>query len=75
VSGVPTASGSSTVTASTGATNDADVSNNTALHTITVNAVVASPASIPTLGEWGLIILSALLGLLALGQRQRFTKG
>ncbi|PIF89602.1 putative secreted protein (IPTL-CTERM system target) [Acidovorax sp. 62] len=75
VSGVPTAAGSSTATASTGATNDADASNNTGLHTITVNSVVASPASIPTLGEWGLIILSALLGLLALGQRQRFTRG
>lgn len=30
-----------------------------------------SPASIPTLSEWGLIILSALMGLFALGMHRR----
>lgn len=34
-------------------------------------AVVAAPASIPTLSEWGLIFLSALLGLLTLGMLPR----
>ena len=34
-------------------------------------AAAVSAASIPTLGEWGLVILSALVGLLALGMRRR----
>ena len=33
--------------------------------------VTTSPASIPTLSEWGLIILSALVGLFTLGLRRR----
>ncbi|QXL83590.1 IPTL-CTERM sorting domain-containing protein [Comamonas sp. NLF-1-9] len=33
--------------------------------------VMASPAAIPTLSEWGLIILSALMGLLMVGMHRR----
>lgn len=33
-----------------------------------------SPTSIPTLSEWGLIIMSALLALMAIGQRRRFDR-
>lgn len=34
---------------------------------------IAAPASIPTLNEWGLIILSALVGLFMLGMQRRRT--
>ena len=34
-------------------------------------AALPSAASIPTLGEWGLIILSGLMGLFVVGMRRR----
>jgi hypothetical protein len=59
------------LTGSTGATGDANPANNTASRAV---AVAVSPASIPTLSEWGLILMSVLMGIMGWGmvRRRRF---
>ncbi|CAN7206760.1 IPTL-CTERM sorting domain-containing protein [Acidovorax sp. LjRoot129] len=52
-------------TATVDAPGDTNPANNTSNATTTVTGPPGGTASIPTLSEWGLIILSALLGLLA----------
>ena len=52
-------------------TGDANPANNTASRAV---AVAVSPASIPTLSEWGLILMSGLMGIMGWGmvRRRRF---
>lgn len=73
VSGTPSSVGAVALTGSTGATGDANPANNTASRAV---AVTVSPASIPTLSEWGLILLSGLMGIMGWGmaRRRRFNQ-
>ena len=74
VSGLPTTPGTTTATVTTSTTGDADPSNNTLPRSITVAAAGGAggnPAAIPTLSEWGLIILSGLMGLFMAGAYRR----
>lgn len=53
---------------------DTDAANNTGTASTTVSVPPGGPNGIPTLSEWALILLSAVLGLMAwgqLGRRQR----
>jgi len=68
VSGTPSSVGAVTLTGSTGATGDANPANNTASRAV---AGGVSPASIPTLSEWGLILMSGLMGIMGWGMARR----
>ncbi len=68
VSGTPSSVGAVTLTGSTGATGDANPANNTASRAV---AGAVSPASIPTLSEWGLILMSGLMGIMGWGMVRR----
>lgn len=68
VSGSPTASGSVTINGSTGATSDSNLANNTASLAITVGAA-AQP--IPTLSQWAAMLMTLLLGFLAVRRLNR----
>lgn len=68
VSGTPSSVGAVTLTGSTGATGDANPANNTASRAV---AGAVSPASIPTLSEWGLILMSGLMGIMGWGMARR----
>jgi hypothetical protein len=64
---------SSTFTATDDCTNVdfTAVKNGNAIDLVVIAAVAPTPASIPTLSEWGLIMLSSLLGLLTFGTLRR----
>ncbi len=68
VSGTPSAAGATSVAGSTGATGDANTGNNAATRAL---AGAVSPASIPTLSEWGLILMSGLMGIMGWGMARR----
>ncbi|MBV7456046.1 IPTL-CTERM sorting domain-containing protein [Acidovorax sp. sif1233] len=69
VSGTPTTLGTATANGTTGAAGDGDTSNNTQSRVIAVEA--NAPASIPTLSEWGLVMLSSLMVMMGLIRRKR----
>ncbi|MBB1651040.1 MAG: IPTL-CTERM sorting domain-containing protein [Delftia acidovorans] len=71
VSGTPTAPGTSNVQVTTGADNDVTPANNQAAASPVVIASPAGPASIPTLSEWGLILMSGLMGIMGWGMARR----
>lgn len=50
---------------------DGNPGNNTSSKTTTLRPPPGGPVGIPTLSEWGLVLLSAMLGLLAWGQAGR----
>lgn len=58
-------------TATLDAPGDTNPANDTSTATTTVSVPPSGASSIPTLSEWGLIILSTLLGLMAWGHAQR----
>ena len=58
-------------TATLDAPGDINPGNNSSTTTTTVSVPPSGTSSIPTLSEWGLIILSTLLGLMAWGQAAR----
>lgn len=66
-------SGPIILTGTTDTVNDSDPTNNTRTRTVTVSGggTPVGPRSIPTLSEWGLIALSALMGLFMVGMRRR----
>lgn len=70
VSGTPTAVGTTTAHGSTSATNDPNLFNNTQDRSIAV-AAAGGAAAIPTLSEWGLLILSVLMGVFMVGMQRR----
>lgn len=71
VSGTPTAPGTSNVQVTTGADNDLTPANNQVAASPVVIASPAGPASIPTLSEWGLILMSGLMGIMGWGMARR----
>jgi len=71
VSGTPTAPGTSNVQVTTGADNDVTPANNQVAASPVVIASPAGPASIPTLSEWGLILMSGLMGIMGWGMAPR----
>jgi hypothetical protein len=71
VSGTPTAPGTSNVQVTTGADNDVTPANNQVAASPVVIASPAGPASIPTLSEWGLILMSGLMGIMGWGMARR----
>ncbi|CAB5695740.1 IPTL-CTERM protein sorting domain [Delftia tsuruhatensis] len=71
VSGTPTAPGTSNVQVTTSADNDVTPANNQAAAPPVVIAAPPGPAAIPTLSEWGLLLMSALLGLMGWGMARR----
>jgi len=58
-------------TATLDAPGDINPGNNSSTTTTTVSVPPSGTSSIPTMSEWGLIILSTLLGLMAWGQAAR----
>lgn len=68
VSGTPDQAGTSTVTLSTNADADAIPTNNSTTAPLTITAVAAS---VPTLSQWGLMLVAVLLGLTGWRQRRR----
>jgi hypothetical protein len=58
-------------TATLDAPGDTNPGNNSSTATTTVSVPPSGASSIPTLSEWGLILLSTLLGLMAWGQAAR----
>lgn len=67
VTGKPTTAGPTNGNATTTATGTPGDAKS---YAITVAAVVVAPSAIPTLSEWGLIILSGLLALMGLARRR-----
>jgi len=70
VSGTPTASGSVTINGSTGATGDTNLANNTASLAMTISAA-AQAQPIPTLSQWAAMLMTLLLGFLAVRRLSR----
>jgi hypothetical protein len=62
--------GTTTAHGSTSATNDPNLFNNTQDRSIAV-AAAGGAAAIPTLSEWGLLILSVLMGVFMVGMQRR----
>ncbi|WP_345067691.1 IPTL-CTERM sorting domain-containing protein [Acidovorax lacteus] len=72
VAGTPSAAGSFGSSGTTGATGDANAGNNTANLTVTIAVAGAlHTAAIPTLGQWSLILLSALVALAGLARTRQ----
>ncbi len=71
VSGNPGGAGNVSMSGTTGATGDANTSNNTAVLGVSISVPSAEMRSIPTLSEWGLIVLSGLLALFGFGYLNR----
>ena len=69
VSGVPVAAGQPTLTGVAGAAGDTNPHGGNGA-TLSLG-VSTSPLAIPTMSEWGLIILSGLMGLFVVGMRRR----
>lgn len=70
VSYIAPATGAVTLVASTGADGDSNPANNTATAPVTVS-VPPAPQAIPTLSEWGMMILSGLLALVSVATLRR----
>ncbi|MFT4194225.1 IPTL-CTERM sorting domain-containing protein [Ottowia sp.] len=67
VTGTPTGPAPGVLQGVTGSDNDGNTSNNTVLQ-----AVVVTPATaVPTLGEWGMMLMAGLLAGLGLGRARR----
>ena len=72
VSGTPTTAGAFAISGTTGATGDVNSANNSASEVVAVGTAAPAKAQpIPTLSEWSLIVLSALMAAFGAGHALR----